>query len=469
MDENKPKANFVAKILFVLGGIILFILLAVFILRLVPVAVSNIANLGSSIGSSITKAVKGDQILVTTNTDSVPALTPVMVNFEYTPEIPGQYFVSYACNDGLFYDIQSNNGPKRIICNTPFRLGENLTAISLVPVVTKANVFIDSQITIEYKDEQSNTIAKGSTVITVKNEGSGAQTATSTASNPFDANGSSSGAKVNATPVTAKPVTPATSSGTGTSKPATTASKPYVPSTRDLTVTHIEKLGNQSAFVFYVYNMGNTPTGSWEFTYTDAEDPSKTLVSPLQASLGAGQGLAVTVQFSGQKNSNQSISVNVDPYNRISESNESNNYSSVTITGNRSSGSGSGSYDSSDDADLVITDMEVGRMSGSRFTEDDQIDEDDTAAVRFVVKNQGGESTGSWRFEITNLPYDSGDTYRSKSYASLKPGESLEIVAEFDGIDEGRYTVRVEVDSEDDVDEERENNNTASETLRVDN
>ena len=107
-------------------------------------------------------------------------------------------------------------------------------------------------------------------------------------------------------------------------------------------------------------------------------------------------------------------------------------------------------------------------MSGSRFIEDDEINSDDTAAVRFVVKNQGGESTGSWKFEITNLPYDgSDDSYKSKSYSSLKPGQSLEVVAEFDGIDDGDYTLRLEVDSEDDVDEENERNNTESESIEV--
>ncbi len=106
-------------------------------------------------------------------------------------------------------------------------------------------------------------------------------------------------------------------------------------------------------------------------------------------------------------------------------------------------------------------------MRGSRFVEDDEIDEDDDAAVRFVVVNRGGETTDEWRFEITNTPYDSDDDYRSSRQDELRPGESIEIIVEFENPDEGRYNIEVEVDSEDDTDEENERNNDEKERLKV--
>src|SRR5690606_38712460 len=109
MAENSSKANVIVKALFIIGGVILFILLAIFILRLVPAAISNIAN----IGSSISKTFKGDEIAVTASATSVDQGTPVIINFDYTSEVPGQYFVNYTCVDGFFFDIQSSNGPKR--------------------------------------------------------------------------------------------------------------------------------------------------------------------------------------------------------------------------------------------------------------------------------------------------------------------------------------------------------------------
>ncbi len=473
MADNSTKANNVAKILFIVGGILLFVILAIFIVRLVPVAISNISNFASNIGTNIRSAISDEDIVVTTDSDSLTHGSPVVVNFEYAPEVPGQFYVSYSCADGLFFDIQSNNGPKRIICETPFKLGENLSAISLIPVVTKENTFMDSTITVEFKDAQNNTVAKGTRVVTVRNESAEGTTATSTPENPYSANtgaNGSSGAEVTSTPAPAQTSSTGTTGSTGATRTYTSTYVPaYVPAGKDLVITDIRKIGNDSAFTFTVYNFGGTPTGAWYFSYTDAQNPSRTLVSPVQGSLGANQGMAVTVRFDGQKNSNQTISVHVDSYDYVSETNESNNRASVVITGPRSTGGshGDGSYDDDDDADLVITSLEVGRLSGSRFVEEDEIDEDDTAAVRFFVKNQGGESTGSWRFEIDGLPYDDDDTYRSKSYSSLKPGQSLEVIADFDGIDEGRYTIRVEVDSDDDVDEESERNNDESETLRV--
>lgn len=467
MSDNSTKANLIAKTLFILGGIILFIVLVIFIFRMVPIVISNIASVGSSITTGVRNLIPGsdETIAVTTDSDSVNVDTPVVVSFEYVPQVTGQYFVSYDCVDGLFFDIQSSNGARRIICNTPFKLGTNVASIALVPTFTKSNAFADTKLKIEYKDAKNNTVGFGTKTITIKSEG-GSIVATSTSSNPFDANGNLSDSTVTTT-VIKKPTTT-----TAQPKPTYTPTPTYTKPTKDLVLTKVTG-DSRSTFVINVYNYGNTSTGPWEFSYTDAENPSKTVISPLQASLGAGQGMAVTVRFDGQDNSSQTINVNVDPYNQISETNESNNSGSTVIYGNSSNSNNNNnddSYNSNDDADLVITNMEVGRISGSRFTEDSEISDNDTAAVRFTVKNQGGESTGSWKFEITNAPYNSSnDSYRSKTYSSLRPGETIEVVVEFDGIDQGRYSIKTEVDSDNNVREEKENNNTWSESLRVTN
>jgi hypothetical protein len=459
MADNPTKANLIAKILFIAGGIILFIVLVLFIFRIVPVAVSNLSNFTSNIFSGINRGNTDEEIQVTTDNDTVDVQNPVLVSFVYEPgDVVGQYHVSYSCVDGLFFDIQSKDGPKRIICDTPLRLGSNINAISLTPLFTKQIGFVDSTLTISYRDAQSNILASGTKTITIKED----EATATPEENPYEVNGTLSGSTVTTTevtPVKTTPTTTYTNPTTGT----------YTQPTKDLVITYIAPSVYDSSFVMYVYNHGNTPTGPWEFTYTDAENPSQLLLSPVQASLGKGQGLAVTVRFDGQNNSRQTIFVVVDPYNRIAETNESNNSASVVITGDPSGSNGGGSYNPNDDADLVITSMEVGRLSGSRFIEDDEVDEGDSAAVRFVVKNKGGESTGSWRFEIDNLPFDEDDTYRSKSYSSLRPGESIEIIVEFNNVDEGRYSIRVEVDSDDDVDEEDESNNTKSRTLEVNN
>lgn len=435
MSDNSTKANLIAKILFIAGGFILFIVIAVFIFKMVPYAISNIANVGSSIKGSIFGSE--DAIKISTDSDTAIAKTPIILSFEYTPQVAGEYFISYKCADGLLYDIQSTNGSKRIICNAPFKLGENVDSISITPLFTKTNSLVDSVVTIIYKDEDDKTIAQGSKTITIKN------TDAPTTIDDEDLSGST---------VTTKPITTT----------STTPRPTYVSPTKDLVLTYLEGKSN-STFIIYVYNYGNIPTGLWNFEYTDAENPSDTITSKPQPSLGPRQGLAITVHFSGQEDSPQTIDVEVDPSNKIRETNESNNSGSVDIEGDPSNTN----YNKDEDADLIIEDMEVGRMSGNDFREDDQIDTDDTAGVKFTVRNQGGEATGSWKFEITGLPYRSNDTYLSKSYTSLKPGESLEVVVEFDGIKQGDYSIEVELDPHDDVDEEEEDNNTESEDLEV--
>lgn len=451
MPEKTSLLGTITKVVFIGGAAILFALLVIFVVRLVPKAINGIANVGSSITNTISG---GNLIEVTANQEEINSGEAFTLSFDYTPNVPGEYYISYSCEESLIFDIESANGPKRIICNTPFKLGENVNMISLVPALTKKNIFVDSQIRIFYRDyENRKEVAYGTEIITIKNtDGS------TTSSNPFDAD--LAGSTVTSSPVTE--TTTSTKTTTGTSYTNTYYGK------ADLTITNIAETRGQSALSFTVYNYGTRPSGNWYFSYTDAENPGNTLYSPVQPSLAPNQGMFIQVRFDGQRYSNQLITIYVDATNIVSESNESNNVSSVVIDGDHNSNYYY-NYNSRDDADLVIEDLEVGRMSGSRFVEDDEIDDNDEAAVRFTVRNRGGEDTGTWRFEITNTPYDNNDDYRSNRIGSLRPGEEREFIIEFDNIDEGTYNIRVEVDSDDDIDEEKENNNIETERLRVSN
>lgn len=451
MADTTQKTNFLARTLFIAGGIILFIVLVVFIFKLIPMLISGI---GSAFNF---KPKSSEAITISTSTEIATSATQLGVNFTYESTQAGQYFISYTCVDGLIFDIQSKNGPKRIVCNTPFKLGSNVNSIALIPTYTGTSSLVDTTLTVEYKDASEKVIDSGTKILSV---GSTTNTAgTDSTDNPYNVVAPLAGSTVTTTTL------PTSTTTTGPTVPAIPAI-PALP-TRDLTITNMYAIANQSAFVMHVYNYGNTATGPWDFSYTDAESPSRTISSPIQASLGAGQGIAITVRFDGQVNSSQTVVVTLNQTRLINESNFSNNSSSVVITG-RTSSNNNDDDDFDGDADLTVTSMEVGRMSGNRFIEDDSINEGDTAAIVFTVRNQGGESTGSWRFEVSDLPYSSGDrTYRSSTQSSLRSGEYREIIVEFEDADEGNYDIEVEVDSEDDVDEERENNNTRSQDLDV--
>jgi hypothetical protein len=458
MAEKTGLLGLITKIIFIGGAIVLFILLAIWIIRWVPKFIADIGNVGTSVTDTLRG---GDVIRVQVNNDEINTGEPFVVSWEHEPSKPGEYYISYTCEEALMLDIQSSGGNKRIICNTPFKLGEEIRSVSLIPTLTRQNIFVDSEIKISYKDfEENKEIAYGEAVATLKNtNGSG--------TNPYDA--SLAGSTVTSTPAEDSSSSSAGTSGSTGSVPqigGNTVAPSYYYEKSDLALTNIARTGNQSALSFTVYNYGNRSTGNWFFSYTDAENPSRTMMSPAQPSLAPGQGLFVTVRFDGQRYDDQVIAIFLDPSNIILETNEWNNTGSVVIQGGRG-GSRYYDYDEDDEADLVIEDMEVGRMSGSRFIEDDEIDEGDDAAVRFKVRNQGGEDTGRWRFEIDNVPNDDDDEYRSGRQDSLYPGEQTTITVEFENADEGNYNIRVEVDSDDDVDEEKENNNTESERLEV--
>lgn len=452
MADTTKKVNTVARTLLIAGGIVLFIVLVVFIIRLVPIMFSGVANLGSALNFS---SKSDEQIIIQASKEILTTQEPVIISFEYTPETAGQYFVSYSCVNGLFFDIQSSNGPQRIICDTPFRLGSNLNAISLIPIFTQPNNFIDVTITIEYKDERNTQIAKGTKILTV-NSGTSTEYSDTETANQFGINNTLAASTVTATALTEAP----------TYAPSPVTPVAHVPTTptRDFAITQIFPIPNQSAFTFHVYNYGNTSTGPWVFTYTNAENPSQTLLSPVQASLAPRQGMAVTVRFDYQTNSSQVISVVVNPYNQIIETNYANNTAVVTITGSTHSSP----YNQNIRADLTITSMESGRMSGSRFIPTSSINERDRGAIRFTVLNQGGQETGTWRFEVYDLPYSSSNrTYTSSRQSSLRPGEYIEILVEFDGMQTGRFYPEVFVDPRNEVREEREDNNRRSVRLDV--
>jgi uncharacterized cupredoxin-like copper-binding protein len=230
----------------------------------------------------------------------------------------------------------------------------------------------------------------------------------------------------------------------------------------DLAISNLIEI-RDAVVSFTVSNIGSGNSGVWFFTYRMPD--GDIALSPSQNSLLPGQAVRYTLRFEDIPDGQ--VTIAVDPYNAIRENSDRNNVASTYVNGDSVSSSRNYDYDRNDDADLEIEDLEVGRMSGSRFVEDDEIDEDDDAAIRFTVVNRGGEDTGRWRFTVDPTPYDDEDEYESRLQDSLDPGESATIVVEFENPDEGEYDIEVEVDSDDDVDEENERNNDETETLEV--
>lgn len=450
--SNTTTKSIIGKILFVIGVIIILILLASLIIRFVPRIFGGLANIGSSFGSILGK----EEIVVTSSDVNLGNGERFVVSWESDINKTGVYNISHACVDNVNIDIETASGVRRLICGSPFTLGQNPGSVTLIASLSKENTFVDVPIQVNFVQGQDNVLATGEVLVTIQN-----------------------GDPNVGTGISAKPVeeeAPSTTSqtntrGTQTTQPRTVVNTPTVTGPADLAISNIASFGNNQ-IIFTVTNKGGRNTGTWFFTYTTPTEPKETISSPLQMSLGPNQSILYTLTFAAKSNGNQTVAVQLDPNNTISESSETNNVGTLTLSGG-SFGGGSNNtstdYNSRDDADFRILNLEVGRISGNRFVEDDEAEDGDDIAIRFIVKNQGGDETEDWRFEVKNLPYDDDDLFKSKEYNSLKPGQSLEIVVEFENIDEGDYDIQVEVDSDDDTDEESEGNNKDSVDLEVQN
>lgn len=431
------------------------LVLAFALIRFLPMAFSSFA----SVGKVITSPFSGNDIDVSVNDSNINNGENFIVYWDYKPTRDGKYTVSFKCLDNLKLSIIADDSAKNFLCNTNYSIAdESDNSIELKAIFTKNNSFVDLPILVSYVSDDNNIEAKGEVVVTVKNTSSPVGTNSGEAtiiSEPVDGGSddvSDSGSS-----------TSGNSSDTGsTGRGNIFLPRPVYSGNADLAITNVYAINNL-AVRFDVSNIGGRSTGNWNFSYTPPHEDTE--LSPLQVSLAPGQTLRFTLTFDSANRGD--LVVLADPHNMVSENSESNNAATIFINGGGDNNDYDDDYDPDDEADLEIENLEVGRMSGSRFVEDDEIDEDDDAAVRFTVFNRGGESTGSWRFEIQNLPYDDDDDFRSSRQDSLRPGESVTITVELENPDEGNYNIRVEVDSDDDVDEEDERNNDDSERLKV--
>ncbi len=454
--SNTTTKSFVGKILFVLGIIIILIVLASLIISFVPRVFSGLANIGSSLG----ELGKKPEISVTASDVSLNNSERFVINWESNIDKTGLYNISHPCVDNVTVDIETINGTRRMICGDSFTLGPNPGSLTLIANLNKENAFVDVPIAISFVQD-GKTIASNDVVVTIQN--GDPNTGTGISAKPVEEE-----PVKEVTPVKQKPTTPVTKTPTQY-KPVTYV--PVVTGPADLAISKIASISNNK-IVFTVTNKGGRSTGSWLFQYTTPTDPKKTITSPLQMSLGPNQSILYTITFEAKANGNQSVVIQLDPSNLVSESIENNNIETITLTGsgfgnNNGSNNNDDSYNSKDDADFIIQNLEVGRVSGNKFVKDDTADEGDDIALRFVVKNRGGENTKNWRFEIENLPYKSSNSFRSQEYNKLRPGESIEVLVQFDDIERGDFEIEVEVDSDNDTREESESNNIDSVDLEV--
>ncbi len=103
--------------------------------------------------------------------------------------------------------------------------------------------------------------------------------------------------------------------------------------TKGFVITNTVEKNNVSAVMFAVENTGTNSSGSWDFAAILPTNPPYIFQSPTQRELLPGERIEFTMGFDRVKEgaSSVEIKINIDPSQKISESNETNNSTIATI------------------------------------------------------------------------------------------------------------------------------------------
>ena len=120
--------------------------------------------------------------------------------------------------------------------------------------------------------------------------------------------------------------------------------------------------------------------------------------------------------------------------------------------------------------DLVIEDIQTGYLTSSNtntFRASNEVPDGERGAIRFTIANRGTNISDRFDFEV-ELPTTRSYTYKSKTQQSLRPNERIQYVLGFDSAREGNNrTITIEIDTDDDVNESNERNNTRDVSIDI--
>jgi hypothetical protein len=440
MDNKTTIKDIVLKTLFIIGVLIIVAILIFGIIKVVPKIFSG----ATSLFSGISNQFKDEQIKISVDKNEVNSGQNILMNFKYSEDKKGVYALKYECVENVSLRIVTEQGIKNILCDRLFIVGDKEQA-EIIPILEKENSFFDLPIEVSFGEPENNQIhAKASIIINIKNSGDINASATN-----FDI------ANNQATITTDEPQ--------GTSAPITSPTTNSQPSANaplaDLEISNIVATNNQISFT--VSNIGGRMTNQWIFSYLVPNENVQ--YSPIQRALSPRESIRYTLSFNENLYTGPAI-INLNATNTFTESNKNNNVGVFNIVGRDS---GSDPVNPSNRPDLEISNLEIGYLSGNRFTANNTIYERDDFAIKFTVRNIGGQSTGSWRFELSDLPISGSRNFISDRQTSLAPNETREIIVGLGYAEIGSYRIRVDLDPNNEVREDNSRNNRSDISIRV--
>lgn len=120
-------------------------------------------------------------------------------------------------------------------------------------------------------------------------------------------------------------------------------------------------------------------------------------------------------------------------------------------------------------ADLTARLLERGYLKSAdtdSFVKSSTVPDGKRPAVRFRVTNIGTNETDSWIF-TAKLPTKPAYTYKSRSQQNLKPNQYADYTLGYDRPKDGDNDIIIKLDTEDDVNESNENNNSLTIEVEV--
>jgi hypothetical protein len=402
---------------------------------------------------------------------------------------------SFKCVDGVTVEYNSISGQRPVLCETNFPLPSKSNTYSFLATSQSIKPETISMTVTQWDNEIKTSKASGSTSLQIVPEGyvetSDAQSSANTNYEPALDDTEDNNTVTNNSRNTSSNnsrVVDYTNTRTNYSNTQIIPSPNRTSNTgiSDLRVTLV-KVGRvmsdgsyqgTSAFaeddrvvvVFNVANIGTARSGNWTLR---ADLPTKTVsdkvyISGTQPSIAPGDSYEMTISFDTFDPNGRNIIISLN----AGDNNQSNNVLTIPVSfnGDRTNNTINNNYNSTGSrADLVTTITGVGIMgSNNQFYTSSNIYSGDKVAVRFTIQNLGDTASGSYRFTV-DLPTEDGDTYTSNLQPSLAPGETKEFIIGYDNPQTGTNRITIKSDSDNDIRENGESNNTDTESVRVNN
>ena len=335
----RERATPLLAILGLILGLIAIISIAIMVVRYSPVAFDR----AHGVLASLSNAFESEK--VSAHGEAVTSGKPFVLSWNHENKTKdGSYTLYYPCVDGVYIKVKSKiTDEDTVLCNKDYQFINIDNSISITAFSEKFGK-VDLPITISFtRNGEKETSITGVTNINITND----SIVKKENAQKKDA-GSTIVIKEKTETTTPKkePVTTnTTSKNTGTVSYGGTTSNPngradltpsivslgIMDSANNFIATNSPKRTDRIAVKFRIENIGDKTSQSFVFTAILPTSPSYVFVSETQAGIAPQSGVDYTLVFDRVIDGTGTFTVKVDPAQNITESNISNNSTSLNI------------------------------------------------------------------------------------------------------------------------------------------